>query len=154
MENVSKQEHVIMAKYSAKILDAMKAHATEKRETYKLIKSKLDTFQKQPNAPELTEAVEFQILSKMQKELVEEIENNEKVGHTDRANELKAQLETVSELLPKAASEDDIKAAVNEYISANGQFTQKEMGQVMAYLKSKFTAMDGKLASTVVRSFI
>lgn len=54
------------------IMGTMKAHETEKAQTYKLIKAKILEFKKQPNAPEYTEEAEIGVLKKMVKELEKE----------------------------------------------------------------------------------
>lgn len=145
-------ENEIINKYTKLIAGAMKSRNVTERETYKFIKAKLMEFVTQKNAPELNESAEIQILNKMVKELSEERDNNIKAQKTDRVNELNGQIDVVTSLLPKAASEDDIKTAVEEYINEHGTITQKEMGMVMSYLKNKFINMDGKMASTIIRS--
>ena len=72
-------ENVILTKYSELIKEAMKAREVVKRETYKLIKTKLQNYMTQPGTPEVTEAVEIQTLNKMIKELVDERDNNAKL---------------------------------------------------------------------------
>ena len=145
-------ENVILTKYSELIKEAMKAREVVKRETYKLIKTKLQNYMTQPGTPEVTEAVEIQTLNKMIKELVDERDNNAKLNKTERVDELNAQIAVVEALLPKQATEEEINAAIDEYIKANGAITQKDMGTMMSYLGGKFTNLDRKLANTLIRA--
>ena len=145
-------ENVILTKYSELIKEAMKAREVVKRETYKLIKTKLQNYMTQPGTPEVTEAVEIQTLNKMIKELVDERDNNAKLNKTERVDELNAQIAVVEALLPKQATEEEINNAIGTYISENGAITQKDMGSVMKYLGETFKNIDRKLASALIRS--
>lgn len=145
-------ENVILTKYSELIKEAMKVREVVKRETYKLIKTKLQNYMTQPGTPEVTEAVEIQTLNKMIKELVDERDNNAKLNKTERVDELNAQIAVVEALLPKQATEEEINNAIDTYISENGAITQKDMGLVMKYLGETFKNIDRKLASTLIRS--
>ena len=145
-------ENVILTKYSELIKEAMKAREVVKRETYKLIKTKLQNYMTQPGTPEVTEAVEIQTLNKMIKELVDERDNNAKLNKTERVDELNAQIAVVEALLPKQATEEEINNAIDTYISENGAITQKDMGSVMKYLGETFKNIDRKLAYALIRS--
>lgn len=145
-------ENVILKKYSELLKEAMKAQNVVQREMYKFIKSRLQNYMTQPGTPELTESVEIQILNKILKELIDERDNNAKLNKEDRVKELNDQIEVVHKLLPKPATAEEITAAIDEYIKANGTITQKDMGTMMSYLGSKFTNLDRKLASTLIRA--
>lgn len=145
-------ENVILKKYSELLKEAMKAQNVVQREMYKFIKSRLQNYMTQPGTPELTESVEIQILNKILKELIDERDNNAKLNKEDRVKELNEQIEVVHKLLPKPATAEEITAAIDEYIKANGTITQKDMGTMMSYLGSKFTNLDRKLASTLIRA--
>lgn len=145
-------ENVIITKYSELLKEAMKAQDVVKREMYKFIKSRLQNYMTQPGTPELTDAVEIQTLNKILKELIDERDNNAKLNKEDRVKELNGQIEVVQTLLPKQATEEEITAAIDDYIKSNGTITQKDMGAMMSYLGGKFTNLDRKLASTLIRA--
>ena len=145
-------ENKIFKKYSELLKEAMKAQNVVQREMYKFIKSRLQNYMTQPGTPELTESVEIQILNKILKELIDERDNNAKLNKEDRVKELNDQIEVVHKLLPKPATAEEITAAIDEYIKANGTITQKDMGTMMSYLGSKFTNLDRKLANTLIRA--
>lgn len=145
-------ENVILKKYSEFLKEAMKAQNVVQREMYKFIKSRLQNYMTQPGTPELTEAVEIQVLNKILKELIDERDNNAKLNKEDHVKELNDQIEVVHKLLPKPATAEEITAAIDEYIKANGTITQKDMGTMMSYLGGKFTNLDRKLANTLIRA--
>ena len=145
-------ENKILKKYSELLKEAMKAQNVVQREMYKLIKARLQNYMTQPGSPELTESVEIQILNKILKELIDERYNNAKLNKEDRVKELNEQIEVVHKLLPKPATAEEITAAIDEYIKANGSITQKDMGTMMSYLGGKFTNLDRKLANTLIRA--
>lgn len=144
----------IITKYDELIKTSMKAREKEKLNTYKLIKAKVLEFKTQKNAPELNEAAEIQILNKMVKVLQGDIEDRKKANRLEQIPEFEAQLKYVQELLPKAASEDDIKSVVEKYISDNGNYTQKEIGKVIGYIKKTFNNVDGSMMTRIVKSYI
>ena len=145
-------ENKILKKYSELLKEAMKAQNVVQREMYKFIKARLQNYITQPGTPELTEAVEIQILNKILKELIDERDNNAKLNKEDRVKELNEQIEVVHKLLPKPATSEEITAAIDEYIKANGSITQKDMGTMMSYLGGKFTNLDRKPANTLIRA--
>ena len=145
-------ENKILKKYSELLKEAMKAQNVVQREMYKFIKARLQNYITQPGTPELTEAVEIQILNEILKELIDERDNNAKLNKEDRVKELNEQIEVVHKLLPKPATAEEITAAIDEYIKANGSITQKDMGTMMSYLGGKFTNLDRKLANTLIRA--
>ena len=145
-------ENKILKKYSELLKEAMKAQNVVQREMYKFIKARLQNYITQPGTPELTESVEIQILNKILKELIDERDNNAKLNKEDRVKELNEQIEVVHKLLPKPATAEEITAAIDEYIKANGSITQKDMGTMMSYLGGKFTNLDRKIENTLIRA--
>lgn len=118
----------------------------------------------------IPDASEITIVKKMAKELegdieiinnvIKSLEGSDDVAQLEkRTNDrdmLVGELAVITEFIPQAASEDDIKKVVNEYMTENGLATieQKQMGLVIKYVKTKLTNADGKMTSDIVRSFI
>lgn len=124
------------------IMDAMKAHESEKAQTYKLIKAKILEFKKQPNAPGYTEEAEIGVLKKMVKELEKEKEIYSKVDTDiakERLNETVTQLKIVNELLPSKASDEDIIEGINDWVVKYGKIEPKQIGMVINHVKAKYT---------------
>ena len=101
--------------------------------------------------PVLDTKAEISILNKMVKERNDTAIEYSKAGRQELANQELFEANVISELLPKAASEEDINNAISEYIASNGPCTIKQMGVVIKYVKSKFDNVDGALTSRLVK---
>lgn len=57
--------------------------------------------------------------------------------------------------LPKQMEVDEIKQIVVDFVNENGISSPKEMGKVMAYLKTNFDGQyDGKVASNLIKEVL
>lgn len=153
----NKKEHPIIVKYNDLIKDAMKAREKEKLNTYKLVKARMLEYKtgdkdKNGNYPVLDEKSEMQILNKMVKELQGDIEIRKNTNRVDEINEFTHQMNYIKDLLPKMASEDEVNAVIDKYIADNGNYTQKEMGKVIGFVRSSFKAVDGGMVANLVKA--
>ena len=144
-------ENEIISKYTKSIMIEMKAGNKERANVFKLIKTKMMEFVTRSDKPVLDTKAEISILNKMVKERNDTAIEYSKAGRQELANQELFEANVISELLPKAASEEDIKNAISEYIASNGPCTIKQMGTVIKYVKSKFDNVDGALASRLVK---
>lgn len=129
----------------------MKAGNKERANVFKLIKAKMMEFVTRSDKPVLDTKAEIVILNKMVKERKDTATEYSKAGRQELANQELFEANVISELLPKAASEEDIKNAISEYIASNGPCTMKQMGVIIKYVKSKFDNVDGALTSKLVK---
>lgn len=129
----------------------MKAGNKERANVFKLIKAKMMEFVTRSDKPVLDTKAEIVILNKMVKERKDTAAEYSKAGRQELANQELFEANVISELLPKAASEEDIKNAISEYIASNGPCTMKQMGAIIKYVKSKFDNVDGALTSKLVK---
>ena len=141
---------MLQDKINSMIMTSMKSGEKEKAETYRLIKAKLLEAKTAKNAKPIDEVAEFTILNKMVKERLDDAANYEANGRKDLANKERIEASIISELLPKAATEDEINNAIDEFVSNNGCIDKKSMGLAIKYVKSKYATADGKLVSTLV----
>lgn len=141
---------MLQDKINSMIMTSMKSGDKEKAETYRLIKAKLLEAKTAKNAKPIDEAMEFTILNKMVKERLDDAANYEANGRKDLADKERLEASIISELLPKAATEDEINNAIDEFVSNNGCIDKKSMGLAIKYVKSKYVTADGKLVSTLV----
>ncbi len=153
----NKKEHPIIVKYNVLIKDAMKAREKEKLNTYKLVKARMLEYKtgdkdKNGNYPVLDEKSEMQILNKMVKELQGDIEIRKNTNRVDEINEFTHQMNYIKDLLPKMASEDEVNAVIDKYIADNGNYSQKEMGKVIGFVRSSFKAVDGGMVANLVKA--
>jgi len=103
---------------------------------------------------ELTDEEAAKTLNSLVKQRRDSIEQYEKAGRTELAAKEAAEIEFIEVYLPKAASQDEIKAAVAAAVAETGALSMKEMGAVMkaalAHLAGK--TADGKLVSEAVKA--
>ena len=144
-------ENEILSKYTKMVMGEMKAGNKERANVFKLIKAKMMEFVTRADKPVLDTKAEITILNKMVKERKDTATEYSKAGRQELANQELFEANVISELLPKAASEEDIKNAISEYIASNGPCTMKQMGAIIKYVKSKFDNVDGALTSKLVK---
>ena len=144
-------ENEILSKYTKMVMSEMKAGNKERANVFKLIKAKMMEFVTRADKPVLDTKAEIVILNKMVKERKDTATEYSKAGRQELANQELFESNVISELLPKAASEEDIKNAISEYITSNGPYTMKQMGAIIKYVKSKFDNVDGALTSKLVK---
>lgn len=89
---------------------------------------------------ETTDTDVVRILTKLSKELDEEIEGNKQANRLDAVNSLIKQKEVISKYLPKMLSEEEIKAEINK-------LADKSMPSIMKHFKTNFA---GKCDMAVV----
>lgn len=98
---------------------------------------------------------EDEILSLLQgmiKQRQESIGLYEKGGRLELAEQEKSEIVVIERFLPKQMSEDEMAAAVREAIKEAGAQSIKDMGKVMAALKSRHAGqMDFSKASALVK---
>lgn len=144
-------ENEIISKYTKSIMSEMKAGNKDRANVFKLIKAKMMEFVTRADKPVLDAKAEISILNKMVKERKDTAAEYSKAGRQELANQELFEANIISELLPKAASEEDIKNAISEYIASNGPCNIKQMGAIIKYVKSKFDNVDGALTSKLVK---
>ena len=91
------------------------------------------------------------VLEKMIKQRRESIAQFEKAARNDLADAEKAEVQVLSAYLPAQMSEDEIQKEIQSAISQSGASGVKDMGKVMAALKSKLAgkADMGKVSALV-----
>ena len=136
--------------------DAMRARDTAALGTIRLILAKL----KEADIASRTEAnregvADDKILSMMQgmiKQRNESITLYEKGARQDLADKEKAEIVVIKRFLPKQMDEAAVDAAVKEALASTGAKSVKDMGGVMAVLKTKYAGqMDFAKASAAVK---
>lgn len=101
---------------------------------------------------EYTEAVEANNLRKIKEEIEEELDYSLKLEKTDRANELKAQLEAIQKYMPKEVSQEDIAKAVEEWFGSDG--CSKKIKDGICYVKEKYPTANGKIVADAVKKVL
>jgi uncharacterized protein YqeY len=148
-------------KLGADIITAMKARKQETLTTLRMVKSALKSKEIDKREP-LTDAEEQSILTTMLKQRRESIEQFTKGNRPELAEKERVEIVLIEGYMPKAASEDDLRAivrgAVEQIMKDNGGARPgpKDMGAVMKVAQqwalTNGTRADGKLLSDMVKA--
>jgi uncharacterized protein YqeY len=146
---------------STDIITAMKAKEADKLTTLRMVKSALKSKEIDKREP-LTDAEEQAILTTLLKQRRESVEQFTKGNRPELAAKEEAEIKLIDAYMPKAASEDEIRAlvagAVAQITTDNGgtKPAPKDMGAVMKVAQQRALAsgsrIDGKLLSELVKA--
>jgi uncharacterized protein YqeY len=93
----------------------------------------------------------IQVLDKMLKQRRESIRQYSEAGRNDLAEVEESEAKVIQEFLPKALTDSEIDAMIQQTISETGAQSIKDMGKVMGLLKQK---MQGRADMSVVSNKI
>jgi uncharacterized protein YqeY len=148
------------AHISQQIVASMKAHNAERTGTLRMIKTALKNKSIDKRGP-LTPAEEQQTLATMIKQRRDSIEQFTKGNRPELAAKEAAEITLIEEFLPKALSDAELRAIVDEEIAlhtseAGARPTQKEMGQVMKRVQARIQETgkraEGRVVSEAVKT--
>ena len=119
--------------------------------TLRMLKAALGYAQIEKKTETLSDADVMTLIQREAKKRRDSIEEFEKAGRTEMAANEKAELEVLSEYLPKALSAEELESLIREIITEVGATSKKDMGAVMKAAQSKVDGRaDGKSVSTLV----
>lgn len=99
------------------------------------------------------DTIVLEILTKMIKQRKESFVVYEEAGRLELAEQEQAEIEIIAEFQPRQMPDDEIEAAVKGEIATTGATGLKDIGKIMAGLKSKYAGqMDFSRASAMARS--
>ena len=94
------------------------------------------------------------VIAKQMKQRRDSLPDYEKSGRDDLIAELKAEMDVLTEYLPKQMTREEIYAVVEEAVKATGASSMKDMGKIMATVMPKTKGRaDGKVINEIARSF-
>src|ERR1041385_5476206 len=93
------------------------------------------------------------VLNTLVKQRKDSIEQFRKGGREELAQKEESEIGIIEEYLPAAASESDIRTAIENAIQETGATSMKDMGKVMAAAKTRLTGktIDGARVSQLVK---
>ncbi len=95
------------------------------------------------------------ILNREVKQRRDSLQEFEKAGRQDLADNLKAELDILADYLPQQLTEEEIQAIVKQTIQEVGASSKAEMGKVMGALMPKVKGIaDGKLVNQIVQQLL
>lgn len=86
---------------------------------------------------ELDDEQVLAVLDKMVKQRRDSIEQYEKAGRNELADQERYEIEILQEYLPEALSEEEISALIKQAMADTGAASMRDMGKVMGQLKPK-----------------
>jgi uncharacterized protein YqeY len=136
-------------------IDAMKGGDKTRTAAVRLILAKIkdrDIEARTGKAPDDDDALVIEVLQKMGKQRRESIDMFVSGGRDELAAVERTELVVIEEFLPAQMSDDDTTAAIAAIKAELGAESIKDMGKVMAELKSRHgTALDMSKASALVK---
>jgi uncharacterized protein YqeY len=136
-------------------IDAMKGGDKTRTAAIRLILAKIkdrDIEARTGKAPDDDDALVIEVLQKMGKQRRESIDMFVSGGREELAAVERTELVVIEEFLPAQMSDDDTTAAIAAIKVELGAESIKDMGKVMAELKSRHgTALDMSKASALVK---
>ena len=142
----------IFSSLSSLIMKAMKEKNTIKANALKNLKAKMLEFKTAKNAKPLDDTAEIGIIKKMVTELHNDADLFNRNNRNDLAESAMKESEYLEEFLPKEATLEEIKAAVEQNIEP--RMTMKDMGRLIKLVKSMFDNVDGKLVADTVKEYL
>lgn len=100
---------------------------------------------------ELTDDDVITVIKRQVKQRNESLKEYENLGKTDTANELRKEVEVLSEYLPEEASIEQINAVIDEAFAEINPTSMKEMGLIMKYVSEKLANADMTKVSSLVK---
>lgn len=151
-----KYDYMIRDTIKAAQVSVMKAGDKPRLAAVRLILAKLkdkDIELRTASAVPEDDVLVTDVLQKMAKQRRESITLYEQGGRQELADVEKAELAVIEEFLPQQMSEDDTRAAIAAIIAESGAAGMKDMGKVVAALKTKHgTQLDMGKASGLVKA--
>ena len=133
---------------------AMKEKDVNKKNAVQMVRTAILQIEKD-KAIQVTNEQIIDIIAKEVKKRKDSLPDFEKAQREDLVNQVKAEISTLEEYLPKQLSDDELETEIKEIIEETGATTIKDMGAVMKQAKVKIGAKaDGKRINEVVRKIL
>lgn len=93
----------------------------------------------------------FVVLKRQVKQRTDSLNEFERLGKVEAANDLRKEIEIINAYLPEEASDEQISAAVEEAFNEINPSSMKEMGIVMKYVTEHLKNADMTKVSKIVK---
>ena len=143
---------LLREKVNADIATAMKAKEPARLSALRMLKAAIMN-KGIEKSHDLDDAEVLQVVATLVKQRRDSIEQFSKAGRTDLVDKETAEIKTLEEYLPPAASAADIDAAIAEAIAETAASSVKDMGKVMKAVMPRLAGKnaDGRTVSEAVR---
>ncbi len=134
----------------ADLKTAMKAREELVRDTLRMIKSELMNREIELGR-DLDESEEIGVLARGVKTRKDSIVDYEAGGRVEAAEKERAEIAIIERYLPKALTDDELRALIGTLAAEVGATSKRDMGKVMKVLGERYKGRyDGKLASKLI----
>jgi uncharacterized protein YqeY len=129
---------------------AMRSGDTLRRDVLRMAQNAIYNAEK-AKRHDLTEEEVLTLVTREVKTRRESVEAFRNGGREDLASKEEAEIAILGEFLPQALSEDELRALVDEAITATGASSPRDLGKVMGWLSPRTrNRADGKVVSGLV----
>lgn len=147
--------------FAASIMAATKEKNTVKANAFKNLKAKMLEWKTSKegakvvnaNNGEIPDSQELVIIKKYVAELMGDVELY-KTAKPEMAKAAEEEASYLIPFLPAEATASDINNAIIKYVETNGDFTQKQMGLVVKFVKEQFENVDGGLIAKQIKAYL
>lgn len=130
---------------------AMKSQEKFRLSVIRMVRSSIKNSEIELRRP-LEDDEVLEVLSREIKQRRDSLQEFEKAGRQDLADNLKAELDILSEYLPAQLTEEELKHIVQQTIQEVGASSKADMGKVMGALMPKVKGRaDGKIVNQLVQ---
>jgi uncharacterized protein YqeY len=132
---------------------AMKARDAERVSTLRMMRAAILNAEKSGGG-EVSDEQVTKSLQSLVKQRRDAMEQYEKANRPDLAEKEKSEAAIIEEYLPKAASQEEVNAAVAEAVAETGAASAKDMGTVMKAAMAKLAGKnaEGRMVSDAVKA--
>ena len=97
----------------------------------------------------------LEVIAKQMKQRRDSLPDYEKSGRDDLIAELKAEMDVLTEYLPKQLTREELYVIVEEAVKATGASSMKDMGKIMAAVMPKTKGRaDGRLINEIAKELL
>ncbi|OXS62497.1 aspartyl-tRNA amidotransferase [Cohnella sp. CIP 111063] len=130
---------------------AMKAGEKFRLQTIRMVRASIKNHEIELRRP-LDDNETLNILSRELKQRRDSLLDFEKGGREDLVSNVRAEIEIISEYLPRQLTEEEIKAIVVQTMQETGASSKADLGKLMGALMPKVKGVaDGKLVNAIVQ---
>lgn len=133
---------------------AMKDKNTIRKNVVQMVRAAILQFEKD-NKVTLDDEGVLEIIAKQMKQRRDSLPDFEKSGRDDLIADLKAEMDVLSEYLPKQLTREELQAIVEDAVKATGASSMKDMGKIMAAVMPKTKGRaDGRLINEIAKELL
>ena len=142
----------LQEKIQSHLSDAMRSKDQLRLSVLRMMKTAVKNKEVEKMKP-LEEAEVIAVLNTLVKQRKDSVEQFRKGSREELAQKEEAEIKIIEEYLPAAASDDEIRRAVEEAVQETGAASMKDMGKVMKATMSRLAGktVDGSRVSQLVK---